>query len=189
MSNISPIGLISFPHLFKARPPAPGAEPRFSVNLVWDAEAQKDAAYKLLRQNILDAAKEKWGEKATEMFQKGVLRSPLRDASEKDYAGYDEGSMYANFWSKTQPGIVDAKLEDVIDPNFVFPGALGRVSYRAFPYEASGNKGVGLGLVNIQITDVSTPRLDGRKSASDEFERVAGGSAPAMADLDDEIPF
>ena len=62
---------------------------------------------------------------------------------------------------------------------------MGRVSYRAFPYDASGNKGVGLGLVNIQITDMTTPRLDGRKNAQDEFDKVGGGSP----DMDDEIPF
>lgn len=188
MSNISPVGVLSFPNLFKARSPTPGADPRFSVNLVWSREQQKDEAFHLLRKQIMAAAKEKWGDKAENMFASGQLRSPLRDASEKDYAGYgEEGAKYANFWSKSAPGVVDGKLEDVIDPSYVYPGCLGRVSYRAFAYDASGNRGVGLGLLNVQITDVTTERLDGRKAASAEFAPVAGGSA--MADADDDLPF
>lgn len=190
MADISPIGVLSFPHLFKARAPAPGADPRFSVNLIFTEDAQKTDAYKLLRQRIVEAAREKWGAKADEMFQKGTLRSPLRDASEKDYSGYDApGAKYANFWSKQPPGVVDGRLEDVIDPSYVYPGCLGRVNYNAFAYDTSGNKGVALGLVHMQITDVTTPRLDGRVAANKAFDPVGDGGSGAATGTDDDLPF
>lgn len=193
MSNTSPIGVISFPSLFQAKLPAPNAQPgseRFSVNLVWNKDAQADETFKLLKKNIFAAAKEKWGDKAEAMFKNGSLRNPLREAGEKEYAGYEDGFIFANFWSKSRPGVVDGKLEDVIDPSYVYPGALGRCSYRAFAYDASGNRGVALGLMNIQVTDVTTPRLDGRSSPQNDFDAVSGQTDDMSKELaDDEMPF
>ena len=192
MANISPVGVISFPALFTARLPAANAQPgseRFSVNLLWNAEAQASDEYAKLRKHIMEAATEKWGAKAADMFKSGALRTPLRDAGEKEYAGYEPGMTYANFWSKQRPGIVDAKLEDVIDQSYAFPGALGRVSYRAFAYDASGNRGVALGLLNVQITDITTPRLDGRAAPQKEFDAVVGSGGSSSSAGDDDFPF
>lgn len=187
MSNISPIGICSFPNLFTAKSPTPGAEPRFSVNVIWTKEQQAEEAYQLLRQSIVGAAVEKFGNKAVDMLKNGQLRSPLRNANEKDYNGYDvPGAMYANFWSKQAPSVIDGKLQDVIDAGYAYPGSLIRVSYRPFAYDASGNRGVSLGLLNVQVTDVTTPRLDGRKAAKDEFG--ATSSAPEQ-ELEDDLPF
>jgi len=188
MSSMSPIGVFSFPNFFKPRPASPGADPRYSVVIIWDKEAQKTEEYKVLRQNILDVAVEKFGDKAPEMLKTGQLRSPIRPCKDKaQYSGYDvEGGMFASFWTKQPPGVVNAKLTDIIDQNEAYAGCLGRVTYTAFAYDTGGNKGVSLLMNNAQVTDATTPRLDGRAKASAEFDQVA---APASAELDDELPF
>jgi hypothetical protein len=42
-----------------------------------------------------------------------------------------------------------------------------------YPFDNSGNRGVGVGLNNVMVVEKG-PRLDGRKSASEEFAEYAG---------------
>ena len=67
--NTSPIGVFAFPTFFHARAATPGAEPRFSVTIIFDEDAQKSAQYKHMRSVALEAARNKWGAKADEMIQ------------------------------------------------------------------------------------------------------------------------
>lgn len=191
-SGITPLGgVCSFPNLFTPRVPKNNqGDPRFSVVIIFNPDVQSDPAYKALKQAIVTAAKDKWGDMAVDMLKEGSLRNPLRDASKKDgdYAGYDQpGATFANFWTKQRPAIVDAQVQDVIDKEYVYPGCLIRVSYNAFAYDVPGNQGVGLGLSNVQVTDVTTPRLDGKASAKAQFDPV--GSTGAGAGADDDLPF
>ena len=184
-SQLSPIGLLSFPHLWVAKPPAPGAEPRFSLVLVFDADAQKTPEFKALRDACAAAAQAEWGSK-----RPNNLRSPIRKGEEKAYAGYGVGKVFCSFWSKDKPGIVDNRRQEILVPGDVFPGQLARVSYRAFAYNVSGNAGISLGLNNVQICKKDMPRLDGRKAAKDEFADVADeGAGVGDTAADDEIPF
>ena len=191
MSDTSPIGVISFPHLFTPRAPAQGAKERYSVSIIFDGDAQNTPEFKNMKQAALAAAKEKWGEKATQMIKNGQLRMPFRDASEKSqYAGYEDGKVFVNAWSNQKPDVIDGRLQDVV-PSDLFPGCLGRITYGAFAYDNSGNKGVAIGLNNVQITNFHTERLDGKKKGKDDFDQLdmpdetSGGSV----DDDDDIPF
>ena len=192
MSNTpSPIGLISFPHVFTPRAPTPGADERYSVSLIFDAKAQGTPEYKAMKKAVMEAAEEKWGAKAKDMIQKGQLRMPFREASEKSqYAGYDDGCIFVNAWSKQKPDVIDGRLQDVV-PSDLFPGCMGRITYKAFAYENSGNRGVSVGLNNLQVSDFTTPRLDGKKKGKDDFDQLdmsdQDGSDTDMEDED--IPF
>ena len=163
---ISPIGILSFPHLFSPSAPAPGAEPRYSAVLIFDENAQKTPEYKRLTKAINECAGE-----AFEQDTKGI-RLPIRDCADKEYNGYEDGSVFVNFWTKQRPGIVDARRDEMTVPDDVFPGQAARVSYVPFAYDVSGNKGVSLALNNIQITKRAMPRLDGRTSADQDFDSV-----------------
>jgi hypothetical protein len=160
----TPFGMLSFPNIFKARPPADGAEPRFSINIVFDEEAQKTAAFAELKKAVDECVKEKWGDKPPKN-----LRNPLRDAGEKDYGGYDDGKIFINAWTKTPPGIVGPDCEDILDANDVWAGQLARATVNPFAYDTSGNKGVAFGLENIQIGKFDMPRMDGRVAANKAF--------------------
>lgn len=193
MPNLSPIGMISFPHLFTPKAPAQGAEPRFSINLIFDKAAQADPAFKELKKQVMAAAEEEWPGKAADMFKTGKLRSPFRDCKTKeDFAGYDvDGGVFIQAWTKTKPGIVNGRLQEITVPGDIWAGQLGRIDYKAFGYDNSGNKGVSLLLNNVQITKMDMPRLDGRASADKAFTAVDDPSASSngASPDDDDIPF
>ena len=124
----TPIGVFSFPHLFKPRAMQPGAEEKFSVTVIFDEAAQKTAEYKKMKQAVLDAAEEMWPGKAADMFKAGKIRSPFRDAAEKDqFAGYEAGMTFINAWSKQPPDVLDGRKNRVASSD-VFPGVRGRIS-------------------------------------------------------------
>lgn len=188
----SPIGVISFPHVFTPRAPSPGADERYSVSIIFDAAAQTSPEFKAMKKAAMDAAVEKWGAKAADMIKNGQLRMPFRDAEEKSqYAGYDKGKVFVNAWSKQKPDVIDGRLQDVV-PSDLFPGCLGRITYNAFAYDNSGNRGVSIGLNNLQVADFTTERLDGKKKGKDDFDQLDMPDVPQTSDEDDmadELPF
>lgn len=190
-SDPSPIGVLSFPHLFTPRAPSPGAEERYSVSLIFDKDAQASAEFMAMKKAAMEAATEKWGAKAKDMITNGQIRMPFRVATEKSqYAGYEDGKVFINAWSKQKPDVIDGRLQDVV-PSDIFPGVMGRITYKAFAYENSGNRGVSFGLNNVQITDFTSDRLDGKKKGSDDFDALDMPDGPAPGDdaLDDDLPF
>ena len=189
MSKTSPIGAISFPHLFTPRAPSVGADERYSLSLIFDVDAQTSPEYKAMKKAALDAAEEKWGAKTKEMIQKGQIHMPFRDAAEKsDYAGYEAGKIFINPWTKQKPDVIDGRLQDVIESD-VYPGCMGRITYNAFAWEVSGKRGVSIGLNNVQISDFSSPRLDGHKAGKDDFDQLDTTDQTDKELEDEDLPF
>ena len=184
--TLTPQGVLSFPHLFQPKPPAPGADPRFSCVLVFTPEQQESDQFKAMEKAIRATAKERFGDQ----MPRG-LRNPIRETAEKKhFDNFPAGSKFVSLWSKqdSQPKVVDANVQHVTVPGDVFAGQIARASYRAFAYNTSGNAGVSLYLNNVQICKADAERLDGRMSAENEFDKVAGGTTPAAAgtELDDD---
>lgn len=172
-SVMTPIGMLNFPNLFAAKAPVEGAEPRFSVVLIFDKKAQATPEWAALVQAVNETIDAKWGagkHKDALFIKRNKIAVPWRDCSEKEYAGYDvDGGVFISPWSKQRPGVINGAMEDVISAADVWGGQLGRCTVHPFPYDVSGNRGVGLNLNNLQITKMKMPRLDGRKAASQEF--------------------
>jgi hypothetical protein len=187
----TPIGVLSFPNLFVARAPVPGADPRFSLNLVFDKTAQSTEAYKALAKAIWAAGEAQFGAK---VFVPGKgwpagYKNPIRSCTEKaDWAGYGApDAVFISAWTKSKPGLVDASSppREITVADDVWAGQLARASVAPFGFNQSGNKGVGLMLNNVQITKAEgMERLDGRKSATAEFD---DGTGPTTDD--DDMPF
>lgn len=125
-------------------------------------------------EKAMNAAKEqgksKWGGKIP-----AKLKLPLRDGDEEkpDEEAY-AGHYFINATSKTKPGIVDKDCNPIIDPEEVYSGCFGRASINFYPFDANGNRGVAVGLNNVQkLSDGEA--LGGVKSKpeddfSDDFE-------------------
>ena len=176
---ITPYATLSFPNLFTPKPRAEGGEPVYSCALLFDESAQKSKEYKAMQEACMAAFKEKFGATAS---TKGAT-FPFRDASEKSdkYQGYEEGVMYINPWTKNKPGIVDARLQDVLLPEQVYAGQVVRAQVAPFAWTNSGKKGVSFGLNHIQIVKHDAPRIDGRVAANKAFD--------ALEDESEEVPF
>jgi len=146
-----------------------GAEPVYSVMMVFDKEAQASQDFKNLKRLAMTAAKEKFGEKLP-----ASLRTPFRKGSEKlETNGMEADFVFVNAKSKYQPGIVDQGARDIIDRDAFYSGCYARATVVAYAYDFQGNKGVAFGLQNIQKLGEGEV-LGGRKAAKDEFEVVAG---------------
>jgi hypothetical protein len=182
----TPIGILSYPHLFVPKPPAEGAEPRFSLVLVFPEETVRSPEFQALKKAAAAAVKERWGDKAP-----ANLRNPFRKCSEKEGSPFDDhpNGIFISAWTKVAPGIVGPRLEELIDPADVFAGQLARCTVRPFAYEAAGNKGVSFGLNNIQIVKPDMDRLDGRKPARNDFDAVDEPEAVAAGGDDADEPF
>ena len=102
----------------------------------------------------------------------GVLDRP-EDAT---YAGM----VYLNANSAKAPGIVDTRLQRVIDEADCYSGCTFRASIGLFAYDKGGGKGVGAALNNLQVIKKGD-RIDGRKDAAEEFAEFQDGDAPATA--------
>ncbi|GKT33495.1 Protein of unknown function DUF2815 like protein [Aduncisulcus paluster] len=188
-TTLTPIGTICFPALFepKKNKQNPTANARYSLILLFDDTATQTTAYQDLRKMVHAAIEEKWGAaKAADPAFVRSLRLPFRNASEKDYNGFDKGTIYISPWSNgegphaSRPDVVNLHGDKIVVPEDVWAGQLGRASVRAFGYDSNGNKGVALGLEHVQIVKADCERLDGKQSADKAF---AGADNSQLAAL------
>src|SRR6266545_2735914 len=123
----------------------PGDEKKYSVVLTYPkAEAQKVLAP--LRAAALAVADAKWPGKG---------------------AAFVTAKRNESFG---QPGVVDRKVQTILDPKEVYSGVTVIAQVNLYPYDNPlGGKGVGMGLNNLQVVK-ATPRRDGRIPAEEAFE-------------------
>lgn len=136
-----------------------------------------------LKAEAEQVARDKWGDKLPK-----TLRSPFRTNEELEtpVVGIGDDWVIMTFSANEdrRPGLVDAKVQDIIDEEDVYSGAWYRAQVRAFAYENSGNKGVSFGLQNVQKLRDDEPLGAGRVPANKAFEAVdepAAGSASKTA--------
>lgn len=74
--------------------------------------------------------------------------------------------------AKQPPFVVDANVQNIINPNDVYSGMWGNVNVSFFPYLNTGKKGIGCGLNGVQKTRDDEP-LSGRVTAGEAFAPAA----------------
>lgn len=151
-------------------------KPKYSVRAAFPPTADLSA----IKREAEGAAKEKWGDKIPK-----TLRSPFRinEELENPVVGIGDDWIIMTFSANEdrRPGIVDAKLQDIIDDADVYSGAWYRAQIRAFAYDNSGNKGVSFGLQNVQKLRDDEPIGGSRIPASKAFEAVEGTASGKTA--------
>jgi hypothetical protein len=169
---ITPPFIGSYVTLFQPRQVNGAGDAKYSVQMLFD----KHTDLKDFKAAVLAIATEAFGPKAGDIFgaNKLKLHSPLRDgdAEREDRPEY-AGKVFANASSKRKPGLVDRNRDVIISEEDCYSGCTMRASVGLFSYDTNGNKGVGVGLNNIQVIKKG-PHLDGRKAAEDEFEAIEG---------------
>jgi hypothetical protein len=168
---ITPAATLSYPALFEPKTMQGSDKPKYSASLVFPPGTDLKQMQRLAQ----EAATEKFGDKWPALHRAGRFRFPFRtDGEEK---GYAKGSVFINAKSDTKPGVVgpmagaDGKPVPIDDEDDMYPGCIVRASITFFAYDQQGNKGVGVGLNNIQKMR-DGKRLDGRRAASDEFDPI-----------------
>jgi hypothetical protein len=179
-SIITPEFRVSYPAVFTAKKNDLNDKMEYSVVALFP----KGADLSKLKAAAQEAAEKKWGKKIPKN-----LRSPFRDQGERAKeveddkgqtqmvlpAGYEEGAIFMTLKSSERPGIIDGKLQPIIDAESFYAGVWAKASVRAYAYDAKGNVGVSFGLRNLQKVRDDDP-LTGKRKAEDEFSAIEGAA-------------
>lgn len=159
----------SYTAVFQPKKNDDGTPSKYGVCIIIPKE---DTETVNLVKEAIDAAKqrgklEKWGGKIP-----ANVKSCLRDG---DFDREDDeafaGCYFLNASSRNKPGVKvleDGVVSDALDEEDFYSGCYGAVTLDFFPYESSGNKGVGAGLNNV-IKTRDGDRLSGGRSADEDF--------------------
>lgn len=159
----------SYVNIFKSRAFQADQDAKFSICLLIPKEDK--ATLKKIKAAIDEAIQEgissKWNGK-----KPANVKLPLRDGDEEraDEAPEYEGMMFLNANSTQKPGIVDKDLNEILDPDEVYSGCWGRASINFYPFSVNGNKGVGVGLNNVQKLKDGEHLGAARASAESDFD-------------------
>ncbi len=99
----------------------------------------------------------------------------VRPSDGQPYGEECKGCWVFTASSKQAPFVVDAQVQNIIDPTAVYSGMWGNVSVNFFPYNSKGKKGIGCGLNGVQKTRDGEP-LSGRVTADEAFKPVAAAT-------------
>lgn len=162
----------SYVNIFNSRAFQSGQDAKYSICLLIPKK-DKTTLKKInaaIEEAIEDGISSKWGGK-----KPARLKLPLRDGDEEraEEAPEYEGMYFLNANSSQKPGIVDADLNEILDPDEVYSGCWGRASINFYPFDSNGNRGIGVGLNNIQKLI--------------EDERLGAARASAEEDFGDEL--
>lgn len=149
---------------------APGStEPKFGMSVIIPKKNKKTLkAITLAIKAAIEVGKQKHG-KVFENEKK--LKLPLRDGDEdREDAAYAD-SFFLNANSKNRPGMVDKKVQPILDPSEIKSGDWGCVSLNFYPFNVNGNVGIAVGLNHVQKVRDGEP-LGSQTNAADEFDEI-----------------
>lgn len=159
---------LCYVHVLEKFIPEGETDGKYQITVLIDKKDETSIA--VLKEVINDAiaagVAKKWGGQ-----QPKKLDLPIRDGDEKeDGEELFKGKFYLKAKSSRKPKVVDRHLAEILDADEIYSGMIGVVDIAAFPYAASGNKGVGFALNTIMKTGNGV-----RISGGESVESVFGG--------------
>lgn len=177
---MTPVFRASYANVFRPRAAEDGKKPKYSICMLFPKKDQK-------ARDFLKTLKEQCEAIAKEKFPNGVPKKvtvwPLRDGDTERDGSEFKGMYFINCSTHRRPGIVDKDLNPIMDEEDFYSGCWARATVNPYWYDANGNKGIAIGLNNLQKMRDDDP-LSGGTSAEEDF----GGSG-GSGDLDDDEPF
>jgi hypothetical protein len=147
-----------------------GGTPKFSVSLIIPkSDAATLAKVKKAIQAAYNEGQGKLKGNGKTVPPLSSLKTPLRDGDleRPDDPAYSN-SFFLNANSGAAPGIVDANCEPILDRSEVYSGVYGRASVNFYAFNSNGNRGIAVGLNNLQKLRDGEP-LGGKSRAEDDF--------------------
>lgn len=144
-----------------------GNEPRYSVSIIIPKSDKE--TIELINQAIDNAITDGVSKFGGKKPNKKTIKLPLRDGdTEREDEAYAD-SYFVNCNSKTAPQIVGLDRLPITDETEVYSGCFARVSINFYAFNTNGNKGIAVGLGNIQKTKDGEPLGGARISAASDF--------------------
>ena len=197
----SPKARLAFANtLFEARSAKGNGTKKFGCSLIFEEDARKSPEYAKLRAAITEAGRAErkhWdGTKFDELVKAKKIRIPLLNGNDSVSAKTGEvydgfaGNTFIRPTSKLQPGIVDGRLQPILEPKDLYSGCYVRATLGIFTYEAEGNRGVSFGLRNVQKLADGPALAGGASRAEDDFTPVdsVAGTETGFEGADD-LPY
>ena len=135
-----------------------------------------DTAMKAAMDNAFEQAKregiaKKWGGKVPP-----GLMNPVRDGDGTKPRGGEYGPECKGMWVLNaasnpdhKPRVVDAYLQDILDPTEIYSGMICNVAVDFYAFAAPGNSGISVGLGNVQKIADAEPFSGGARSIESDF--------------------
>lgn len=176
----------SYCNLFEAKPPINNqtGEPKYSLTVLVPKTntAAKAAIDQAINQAIELGVSTKWNGVRPPMPSLPIHDGDgVRPSDGQPYGEECKGCWIFTASSKQAPFVVDAQVQNIIDPRQVYSGMWGNVNVNFFAYNSAGKKGIGCGLNGVQKIRDGEP-LGGRVTAQDAFQAVSPAT-PAAANL------
>lgn len=151
-----------------------GGTPKYSVSLIIP---KSDTATVSKVKAAIEAAYEEGQSKlkgnSRSVPALSVIKTPLRDGDlERPDDPTYANSYFINANSATKPGVVDVNCNEIIERSEVYSGVYGRASINFYAFNSNGNKGIAVGLNNLQKIRDGEP-LGGKSRATDDFATEA----------------
>ena len=171
----------SYCNLFQPVSRNPNEDPKYSTTILLPKSntAMKTAIDAAIERAINDGVGKKWNG-----VRPPYIAIPIHDGDgARPSDGMPFGEECKGCWvftasGKQAPFVVDAQVQNIINPQEVYSGMYGNVSVTFFPYNNNGKKGIGCGLNGVQKVMDGEP-LSGRVTAAEAFQAVpqqdAGG--------------
>jgi hypothetical protein len=175
----TPEFLVSYPAVFEARAVEPGQDPKYSISMLFD---RSSVDLTEMQEKAWNAAINKFGmEKAQQLQEAGMLRSPFRDGTldKPNDTNYD-GKTFCNARSKDKPEVVEIagnKVVPIVEPVNFYAGCIAVATVTFFGYDTAGNRGVAIGLDNVCKIEDGERIGGGRRPAKDDFAEFAAARA------------
>lgn len=185
MANVvTPEFRVSFPVVFAPRKNELNGKMEYSIVALF----KKGEDLSKLKKACQEAIEKKWGVDQKKWPKN--LRLPFRDQNEREKLneetgkmflpdGYEAGAIFLNLKSSQKPGVVDQKVQPIIDQAEFYAGCYAIASVNPFAYSQAGNNGVSLGLQNIQKVRDGEP-FGGRTKAENDFAPVENGDSTSL---------
>lgn len=157
---------VSFPSLFTPKPVAKGKD-----DVAYQAVVlvPPDADMTPFRDAMITAMASKWG-KSIKLTPRN---NPLKKGADVAWLGDEFDDWYViNVKNQYKPGVVDQQLTPITEESRIYSGCWMRFFLRAYGWQhPQGGQGVSFSLQAAQFVK-DDQRLDGRKSATEVFDRI-----------------
>lgn len=145
------------------------AEPKYKVSLIIPKDDKATLAkIRKAIEEAKEAGKGKFGGKIPPKLEICLRDGDDEKPEDEAYAN----SFFINAKSKRQPGIVDAKVQPILDQDELYSGCYGRAAITLYAYNSNGNKGIAAALDNIQKLEDGEPLGGARAKAEDDFSEA-----------------
>lgn len=168
----TPEGVLLYPALLKPRNNEFKNREEYSCVLVFPAGTDINP----LREAVAKAAKEG-------IANPSGARNPLQDGNSKiaTWGAIMKDATFIRISSIHEPLVVDAKRQVITREEDVYSGCYARALVNPYAYDNKMGKGVGLGLVGVQVTR-DGERIGGGRPSPDVFDEVPGGKTASVLD-------